>query len=130
MRSPLMGVKRIDDDTQEPDHDRRAAGWELPADTRMVAEARAMTREVLAVWRVDDPADVDDIVLMVDELVTNAIVHGRGPVRLRLRVDGRLLTGEIADAGRRALPPGHGVAWRSEAGRGLGLVAALAHDFG
>lgn len=111
----------------------RAASWELPAERRTAARARALTAQALDAWDVTDPGDVDDIVLMVDELVTNAVVHGTGPVRLGLRLDGARLTGEVGDAdpaapgGARPAPP---VLDWAEAGRGLLLVAALATGFG
>ncbi|SEG81628.1 Histidine kinase-like ATPase domain-containing protein [Thermomonospora echinospora] len=107
--------------------------WELAGDTTAAARARALTRRTLILWRVEDPADVDDVVLMVDELVTNAIVHGTGPVRLRLRLEGRELLAEVGDDSplvprpRRADPAA--VDW-SETGRGLLLVTALAGDHG
>ncbi|WP_084000476.1 ATP-binding protein [Actinomadura kijaniata] len=107
-------------------------GWEPPPDLRAAAHARAFTLRALR-DRTADRGAIDDIVLMVDELITNAVLHGTGPVRLRLRLSGPLLTGEIHDAGAAApAPPGPGPAltdW-SEDGRGLLLVAALATDFG
>ncbi|GAA2162703.1 ATP-binding protein [Actinomadura napierensis] len=111
----------------------RAASWELPDDPRTASRARALTTRTLDAWHVTDPADVDDIVLIVDELVTNAVVHGAGPVRLALRLDGARLTGEVADAVAAAPPagrPGPAVLDWSEAGRGLLLVTALATGFG
>ncbi|WP_160573900.1 ATP-binding protein [Actinomadura physcomitrii] len=120
----------------------QGASWELPAEPRTAARARALTARALDAWHVTDPGDVDDVVLMVDELVTNAVVHGTGPVRLRLRLDGGRLTGEVGDAD--PAPPGgieSGIApgiarpappvldW-AEAGRGLLLVTALATGFG
>ncbi|NEA25789.1 ATP-binding protein, partial [Actinomadura bangladeshensis] len=93
-------------------------------------------------WHPADPAgtgdpaatgDIGDIVLMVDELVTNAVVHGAGPVHLALRLDGTLLTAEVSDAhpAAPAVPggPPRVLDW-AEAGRGLLLVAALATEFG
>ncbi|MFC9974712.1 ATP-binding protein [Spirillospora sp. NPDC127200] len=111
----------------------RTAVWELAAETRAASRARALTGRALREWRVPDPADIDDVVLMVDELITNAILHGGGPVRLLLRLDGPLLTGEIGD-GNPAAPappgPGPGLMDWAEDGRGLLLVGALATDFG
>ncbi|NVI93059.1 ATP-binding protein, partial [Actinomadura sp. BRA 177] len=72
--------------------------WDLPAQARAASRARALTAAALRHWHVTDPADTGDIVLMVDELVTNAVVHGTGPVRLALRLDGTLLTAEVTDA--------------------------------
>ncbi|MEU8124989.1 ATP-binding protein [Spirillospora sp. NPDC049024] len=114
-----------------------AMAWDLDPGPRAAARARELTRRTLRRWRVTGPDDTDDIVLIVDELVTNAVVHGAGPVRLALRLDatraGVRLTGEVGDADPRA--PGAPAApppvldW-SEAGRGLLLVASLATEFG
>lgn len=110
-----------------------AAAWVLTAEATAASRARALTRDTLGRWHIGDPADVDDIVLMVDELITNAIVHGSGPVRLRLLLDGPTVTGEVSDDSPVAprpsgVDPG-GLDW-SEAGRGLMLVVALASEFG
>ncbi|GAA2439966.1 ATP-binding protein [Actinomadura vinacea] len=113
--------------------DERAASWELPAEPGSAAAARALTGQALREWRVNDQGDVDDIVLMVDELVTNAIVHGRGGVRLRLRLEDTLLLAEIGDdhpASPTPPGPGHAVLEWAEDGRGLLLVGALATAFG
>lgn len=107
-----------------------AAAWALAAETRAASRARDLTARTLRRWHVTDPADTGDIVLMVDELVANAVVHGTGPVHLALRIDGAVLTAEVGDAdpATPAAPPG--VPDWSEAGRGLLLVAALATEFG
>ncbi|REF00399.1 ATP-binding protein [Thermomonospora umbrina] len=111
----------------------REVSWELPGEVGSAARARALTRRALFLWRAEAPADVDDVVLMVDELVANAIIHGGGRVLLRLRLDGSALTCEVADdspliprRARRDAGPGD---W-AETGRGLLLVAALADDHG
>ncbi|WP_395107049.1 ATP-binding protein [Actinomadura sp. SCN-SB] len=113
----------------------RVALWDLPAETASAATARALTGAALREWRVPDQGDVDDIVLMVDELVTNAILHGSGRVRLRLRLlpDEARLTAEVGDDNPvTPAPPGRGpgvLDW-AEDGRGLLLVGALASAFG
>ncbi|TDB86902.1 ATP-binding protein [Actinomadura sp. 7K534] len=108
------------------------AAWDLPAGPRAPAAARALTARALRGWRVTDPGDIGDVVLMVGELVTNAVVHGTGPVRLTLRLDGRDLRAEIGDTAPAlpAAPAPPAVPDWSEAGRGLLLVAALATDHG
>ena len=110
----------------------RTAAWELPADLRAPGQARALTRTELASWRLADPEDVDDVVLMVDELVANAVVHGKGPIRLRLLLDGLLLRGEISDDSplEPPPPPRDERSFDAEDGRGLFLVAMLAADSG
>jgi anti-sigma regulatory factor (Ser/Thr protein kinase) len=43
---------------------------------------------------------LEDLVLVVSELVTNAVVHGHGEIRLRLAFDGRRVSGTVSDDGR------------------------------
>jgi anti-sigma regulatory factor (Ser/Thr protein kinase) len=111
------------------DQGTRVASWTLPAEGQAAARARALTHETLLGWGVTDPTDTDEVVLIIDELVTNAVVHGHGPVRLLLRLNGAQLAGEVGDDGAgapRAREPGAD----AETGRGLWLVAALAAEFG
>jgi anti-sigma regulatory factor (Ser/Thr protein kinase) len=96
---------------------------------RTAAQARVLIRETLLDWGVSDPSDTDDVVLMIDELVTNAVMHGHGPVRLLLRLDGSQLVGEVGDDSTGA-PQVRQSGLDAEAGRGLWLVAALAEEFG
>ena len=77
---------------------------------------------------------VSDMALLVTELVTNAIVHGRSELTLELSVDvgedGRFsLHVEVADGDSR-LPRVETLDGEAMGGRGLGLVTALADDFG
>jgi anti-sigma regulatory factor (Ser/Thr protein kinase) len=110
-------------------HGIRVASWDLAAEVRTAARARVLTRETLLGWGVTDPADTDEVVLIVDELVTNAVVHGHGQVRLELRLDGSQLVGEVGDDGA-GVPRARESEADSENGRGLWLVAALAAEFG
>lgn len=68
--------------------------------------------------------------LIVTELVTNAVIHGVGLVRLRLAIDGDVVRGEVIDQGT-----GFEVEVRERgadevSGRGLWLVASLARRWG
>ena len=42
---------------------------------------------------------LDDLSLVVSELVTNAVIHGQGAIRLRLLLDAGDARGEVIDAG-------------------------------
>ncbi|GAA3191601.1 ATP-binding protein [Actinocorallia longicatena] len=121
-RQPLGVIGRA------PGGDARAVAWEFPADLRAPSRARNLTRGELAAWKLTDSADIDDVVLIVDELVANAVVHGRGPIRLRLLLDGLMLRGEISDHSPVAAPTNTRTSREEDAedGRGLLLVAALA----
>lgn len=67
--------------------------------------------------------------LLVSELVTNAVVHGREPVGLRISRDGRMLRVEVSNGAdtARLIPPQDSDA---DAGRGLFLLSALATTWG
>jgi anti-sigma regulatory factor (Ser/Thr protein kinase) len=73
---------------------------------------------------------VDDVLLVVSELVTNALRHGSGQITLTLEVDGELVVVTVGDEGPgrpRVLDP---VERGAEGGRGLALVAAVGQDWG
>ncbi|WP_367318216.1 ATP-binding protein [Streptomyces sp. HUAS ZL42] len=109
----------------------------LPHIPEAVSVVRRRARTVLTQWRVPTPT-VDDALLVISELATNAIVHARPPAVLRLRlpeVGGRrALRVEVTDAGpvpRRR--PSHADAPPSEHkenGRGTDIVAALSARHG
>jgi len=42
---------------------------------------------------------VSELSLVVSELVTNAVIHGRGAITLKIRVDGNGVYGEVIDEG-------------------------------
>ena len=74
---------------------------------------------------------VDRAVLVASELVTNAVVHTRGPLRLRLALRGERLHLAVADHSPRLLrlaaDPDNPEA---EGGRGLTVVEQLAVAWG
>ncbi|HEY6744579.1 MAG TPA: ATP-binding protein [Mycobacteriales bacterium] len=73
---------------------------------------------------------VELTVLLASELVTNAVVHGRGPIQLLLVEDGDRLRVEVTDAEPR-LPDGPGKpAEHDEGGRGLLILDRLADRWG
>ena len=72
---------------------------------------------------------VDDAVLLVSELVTNAVVHGRSDVALRLWRTGSGVRVEIADRHPGAVLPRRPDP-EALGGRGLYLVETLAQDWG
>jgi PAS domain S-box-containing protein len=95
---------------------------------RAVVEARHLVSRHLTERAVTSRL-VDDAVLATSELVTNAIVHGLGPIDLRLRTNNGEVLVEVQDRGRfqpRRLRPTP----EDEHGRGLQIVAALAARWG
>ncbi len=74
-----------------------------------------------------DAADTAE--LLVSELVTNAVIHGRSEVRLRVMVSEETVRVEVGDDNSR-----HPVALRSEEsaldGRGMTIVEMLASAWG
>jgi anti-sigma regulatory factor (Ser/Thr protein kinase) len=95
------------------------------------AAARAFVREVCGHWRLARPGTTvtDRVVLLANELVTNAVAHAHTEIRLRLELRGDRLHIAVRDGGP-GLP--HVVApdWEAEGGRGLWLVEQLARSWG
>ena len=100
---------------------------ELPADLTAAREARAAAKSALSRWRLG--AIVDSVLLVVSELVGNAVRHGRPPVGLRLRKAGQGVRVDVHDEGAGA-PEGAAVDGDAESGRGLLLVDAVAAESG
>jgi serine phosphatase RsbU (regulator of sigma subunit)/anti-sigma regulatory factor (Ser/Thr protein kinase) len=99
----------------------------IKPDITGAASARRFTAETLARWSpVPAPGDLE---LLVSELVTNAIVHGRPPVRLRLTHLGDAVLVEVDDGWAQA--PHRRRPEPDEAhGRGLHIMAMLARRSG
>ncbi|GAA3261493.1 hypothetical protein GCM10020216_102160 [Nonomuraea helvata] len=102
------------------------ACWPLPEHPKAAGEAREHVRAQLGAWNLDDLSMTTE--LLVSELVGNVIRHARGPINLRLlRTD--VLTCEVSD-GSLTTPRIRRAADTDEGGRGLQLVAAIAHRWG
>jgi anti-sigma regulatory factor (Ser/Thr protein kinase) len=100
--------------------------WDVPLDPAAVGDVRAQATRQVAAWGLEELAMTTE--LIVSELVTNAIRYASAPIRLRLLRDSRL-TCEVADASSTAPRLRH-ARIMDEGGRGLFLVAQLAHRWG
>jgi anti-sigma regulatory factor (Ser/Thr protein kinase) len=100
----------------------------LPPDTSAPGLARAAAKRHLA-GKIG-PERLSELCVVISELVTNASVHGRGEVVLRLQLDDQMIRGEVIDQGAgfehevRARGP------EDVSGRGLFLVDALTSRWG
>lgn len=102
----------------------------LPQHARAAAAARRSADETLRWWGLDDVAEA--ALLVVSELVTNAVLHARasGPsLELRLRAGSTWLRIEVHDADPRP-PQLRRPAGLDEGGRGLLLVEAITDEWG
>ncbi|MBG0832815.1 SpoIIE family protein phosphatase [Planomonospora sp. ID67723] len=98
----------------------------LPAETGSARRARHFARATLTGWGLTSIADTTE--LLVSEVVTNAILHGEGPVGLRL-LRGHRLVCEVADRSPVA-PVLRETSGSDDSGRGLRLVNHVARRWG
>ncbi|MFB7557544.1 ATP-binding protein [Streptomyces brevispora] len=102
----------------------------LPARPESVAVARQMTRARLDEWRLDDDAH-DAAILIVSELVTNAVVHtASSRVVCELRCLDNRLRIAVQDQGHQPGGPRLCRSADDEHGRGLLLVDAMCSAWG
>ncbi|MFJ5213473.1 SpoIIE family protein phosphatase [Streptomyces sp. NPDC088354] len=104
----------------------RVATWDLPCDPEVVSCARGLAVRQLAAWGLEEVAPITELV--VSELVTNAIRHASGPIRLRL-IRHTVLICEVYD-GSNTVPRLRHARTTDESGRGLFLVAQLTRRWG
>jgi anti-sigma regulatory factor (Ser/Thr protein kinase) len=98
-----------------------------PATPDAVPAARALLREVLAGSALEHR--LEDGELALSELVTNAVLHGRDPLTVRLLRDEECLRAEVADAS--AVSPSFSMLDQTAVtGRGLLLISAVADRWG
>jgi PAS domain S-box-containing protein len=112
-RTRLLGVDQV-------------ADWDLPTDPAVVADARKEAARQLTEWGLEDLVFTTELV--VSELVTNAIRHAQGPIRLRL-IRERALVCEVCDGGATAPHLRH-PRTTDEGGRGLLLVSQFTDRWG
>ncbi|NGO07391.1 SpoIIE family protein phosphatase [Streptomyces sp. HC44] len=106
---------------------RHMVSWNLPRDPAIVADVRKRTARRLAEWGLDELTFTTELV--VSELVTNAIRHASGPIRLRLILTGATLICEVWDASASAPHLRHPKA-TDEGGRGLFLISQFTQRWG
>lgn len=99
----------------------------LPAHPTSSRAARRFVTEALSRWGCTEA--VDDAVLLVSELVTNAVLHARAPVDLVVRRSRGAIRIEVFDEGQGTPEPQFGPP-DATGGRGLGLVHAVATRWG
>ncbi|OEV02993.1 ATP-binding protein [Streptomyces oceani] len=104
----------------------------LRPERQSVPIARGFVRGVLCDWQRADR--LDEVLLCVSELATNALLHGMPPGRafrlaLWLTAESRLRV-EVRDSGDGQPRARTGLAAEAEHGRGLLLVATLADAWG
>ncbi|MEU3312595.1 SpoIIE family protein phosphatase [Streptomyces sp. NPDC006662] len=104
----------------------RVVQWEVPREPRAVGEIRGAAARTLDAWDLSELGFATELIL--SELVTNALRHGSGPVRVRLLYD-QTLTCEVWD-GSSTAPHLRYAATTDEGGRGLFLVAQLSEHWG
>lgn len=114
----------------DPMSERRSAPRKriaLPSGTAAPAKARAATAGLVAEWHLETLSD--DLALVVSELVTNAVLHGRPPLHLELQADDRRVTVAVAD-GSPDGPLPRSADCDAEGGRGMPLIDILSAERG
>ena len=112
-----------------PEGTERILRLALPSDASAVRLARQVTRDTLAAWQLGQLEE--DAVLLVSELVTNAVRHARdtGAIGLELASTGTRLRVEIQD-GDPNWRQMNSVADCDESGYGFLVVDSLADRWG
>ncbi|MCZ4606398.1 SpoIIE family protein phosphatase [Streptomyces sp. Lzd4kr] len=104
----------------------RTAAWDVPDEASAVSRVRAAAARTLTEWGLEEEAFTTELIL--SELVTNALRHATGPIRVRLIRDLTLIC-EVSD-GSSTAPHLRSAATTDEGGRGLFLVAQFADRWG
>lgn len=106
----------------------RTVVLDVSRERALMVDVRQQARAAMRSWMLLDEV-VDTATLLASELATNALVHGRGRVELRLRLTRDRLVLESVDSGHH-MPRRRRAGDDDEGGRGLHLVASLADRWG
>jgi anti-sigma regulatory factor (Ser/Thr protein kinase) len=99
----------------------------LPNSLTAPREAREACREILAEWGLEEQIDL--VMLLVSELVTNSVRYTAGGIAVRISADRGRLRMEIHDDEPR-LPVPRQADSNQDSGRGLLLVQELSSNWG
>ena len=99
---------------------------ELPPSTDSVPVARQFARRAAG----DSAADVETLVLLVSEVVTNAVLHARSDIRLDVQPAAELVRVEVHDGGSGFKPASKPEPRGADGGFGLFLVERMASRWG
>jgi anti-sigma regulatory factor (Ser/Thr protein kinase) len=105
----------------------RSAEREFPGEPSSAGAARRFLAGLLTDWRCE-PMETSAS-LLLSELVANAVLHARSPVRVRIAVLDDALRLEVTDDSSR-LPTRRTYSAQSTTGRGLALVERLGRRWG
>ncbi|CAN5625538.1 hypothetical protein BH24ACT14_BH24ACT14_20010 [soil metagenome] len=99
----------------------------LPAEPRSAGQARRFVGTALHQFGQERYSDTTE--LLVSELVTNAVLHSRSAVGVRISAGGSVVRVEVSD-GSTMLPAPRGFSADAATGRGLELVEVLSSRWG
>ena len=103
---------------------------ELDGDPDAPARGRHAVTAVLDEWGCE-PGSREDLLLVVSELVTNAVVHGAEPIRVTMVRAPERVRVEVTDGAAASSPHGNPrPPTDAETGRGLSVVTQLAVAWG
>lgn len=102
---------------------------ELDGDPDAPARGRHAVTAVLDSWGCD-PDTRDNLLLVVSELVTNAVVHGAEPIVVTMVRAPERIRVEVTDGADDSSPHTNRAAADAENGRGLSVVTRLAAAWG
>ncbi|TPQ18104.1 SpoIIE family protein phosphatase [Streptomyces sporangiiformans] len=124
----LLLLRRLSPDVRQPGG--RLQQHVGPGDPEALTESRHMIRAAVGAWGADERAD--EVELVADELITNALMHTEGSAIVTLRIltgSDRRLRVEVEDSSS-ALPRRREAGECGVSGRGLLLVDRLADVWG
>jgi anti-sigma regulatory factor (Ser/Thr protein kinase) len=101
---------------------------EIPANVTAPARARRLCERACRAWSMEGLIAECD--LLVSELVTNAVVHGSGPIVLEIGRRDRGVSVSVTDGACTGPVAAQNVLDDAEGGRGLAIVATVAARWG